>query len=229
MKLSTKSSIFGKLMDLLNINNNFSKITKYNFDKNKEMVISPVEAKVVKVGNIDNKGNFISKGNKKVNLKYIIGSKSKLFSNYKYINLYLSPKNKHFWITPYEGSFTYTQKNEGKGLIPTLIAIENITNVPVFHRAIRRNATIASILEVSYNSTKFPILLVAVGSLNVNRIHINYDENKKYVRGKPIGHFSLGSSFLLIYPKNLEVLVKENQDVKMGQGLLRIKNSKKIK
>ena len=113
MKISTKKSLIGKVFDFSGLNESFHKYENIQFDK-KAQVISPVEARVSNIGKISENGNIISKNNKTVFLKDLLGQYSHEFIGGTYINFYLNPGNKHFWVTPSEGKFIYTQKNEGK-------------------------------------------------------------------------------------------------------------------
>ena len=62
--------------------------------------------------------------------------------------------------------------------------------------------------------------MIAVGSLNVNGVHIDYEEMKNYKKGTPCGYFSIGSSMLLCFPNYLKILVDEESNVKIGQRIL---------
>jgi len=214
MKVSTKNSLTGRVFDMIGVNHYFNKYEDVKFD-NKASVISPVEAKVDHIGKIDNEGFLISKNNKKVKLTNLIGKYSKEFVNGSYINFYLSPKNKHFWVTPSDGKFIYTQKNEGKSFFPIFIGLENILGIETFSKAIKRNASIGSILKTK----DLMIAMIAVGSLNVNRIHMDHGEDINYSKGVPCGYFSLGSSMILCFQNDQDLLIKKNDLVKMGSTL----------
>jgi phosphatidylserine decarboxylase len=213
--MQTKNSLLGKLLDLLGINKKFSKYSSFNLSRNSKLV-SPVEAKVAEIGDIKSDGKIISKNGKVIKLNYLIGKYAKEFTNGSYINFYLSPKNKHFWVTPCEGKFIYTQKNEGKSLIPVFIGIENILGIEIFHKAVIKNASISSIFK---NKNK-KIAMIAVGSLNVNRIHTNYEEKKNYSKGTPCGHFSLGSSMILCFQNKPKFRIKKGDKVSIGQAII---------
>ena len=146
----------------------------------------------------------------------LIGKHSDQFIGGKFINIYLSPSNLHFWVTPYDGMFTYTQKNEGKAVIPIYIGLEYLLGIETFSKATKRNATIASVFQTE----KFPIAMIAVGSLNVNRIHTDYEEKQNYKKGTPCGYFSIGSSMLLCFPAHLKTLIDVGSDIKIGQRIL---------
>ena len=216
MKLSTKNSLTGIIADKLGLNKNFNQYQKIITDPNDPALISPVEAKVVHIGDIDKNGLLISKHNKKVKLEELIGKHSDQFIGGKFINFYLSPSNLHFWITPADGKFIYTQKNEGKSIIPIYIGFEYLLGIEMFSKAVKMNATIGSVFQTK----DFPIAMIAVGSLNVNRIHTDYEEMQNIKKGTPCGYFSIGSSMLLCFPNHLKTLVDEGTDVKLGERIL---------
>lgn len=216
MGQSTKNSLLGKIADSFGLNKKFHQYQKINNDPNDNAIISPVEGRVEHIGDIDKNGVMVSKHNKKVRLRELIGNAHKDFLGGKYINIYLKPSNLHFWVTPCDGMFTYTQKNEGKAIIPVYIGLEYLIGIEMFSKATKRNATIASVLQTK----DFPLALIAVGSLNVNRIHTDYEEMQQYKKGTPCGYFSIGSSMLLCFPNHLKTLVDEGSDVEIGQRIL---------
>ena len=216
MKLSTKNSLAGRIADYIGLNKKFHQYEKISIDPNDSALISPVEGKVVHIGAINEKGTLISKYNNEVQLKNLIGNHFNQFVGGKFINFYLSPTNLHFWVTPCDGMFTYTQKNEGKSIIPIYIGLEYLLGIEMFSKATKRNATIGSVLQTK----AFPLAMIAVGSLNVNRIHTDYEEMQNYKKGTPCGYFNIGSSMLLCFPNHLKPLVDKGSDVKIGQRIL---------
>jgi len=216
MKQSTNNSLVGKIADYLGLNNKFHEYAKIITEPKDTAVISPVEAKVMHIGNIDPKGMLISKNNKEIRLEELIGNYADQFLDGKFINFYLSPSNKHFWVTPYDGMFTYTQKNEGKSWLPVYTGLENILGIEMFSKAVKRNASIGSVFQTE----DFPLAMIAVGSLNVNRIHTDYEEMQNYKKGTPCGYFSIGSSMLLCFPNHLKILIDEKSNIKIGERIL---------
>jgi len=86
----------------------------------------------------------------------------------------------------------------------------------MFSKAVKKNASIGSVFQTD----KFPLAMIAVGSFNVNRIYTDYEEMKTYKKGTPCGYFSIGSSMLLCFPDNLDILVNTGENVNMGQRIL---------
>lgn len=216
MKLSTRNSMLGKIADKFGVNNKFSRYTEITVDYSDSAIISPVEAKVMKVGRINPNGMLISKNNKEISLADFIGDYANQFLDGMYTNFYLNPSNKHFWITPCNGKFIYTQLNEGKAFLPIFIGLENILGIEVFSKAVKKNASIGSVFQTK----NFPLAMIAVGSLNVNRIHVDYEEMQNYKKGTPCGYFSIGSSLLFCFPSYLKLLIEEKSNVKIGQKIL---------
>ena len=216
MKLSTKNSLIGRIADNVGLNKKSHQYKKINIDPQDSALISPVEGRVVHIGYINKKGVLISKHNKEVRLEELIGKYVSQFKGGKYINIYLSPLNLHFWVTPYDGMYTDTQKNEGKSVFPIYIGLEYLLGIEMFSKAIKRNASIGSVFQTE----NFPIAMIAVGSLNVNRIHTDYEEMQNYKKGTPSGYFSIGSSMLLCFPNHLKALIDEGSEVKIGQRIL---------
>ena len=216
MKLSTNNSLIGKIADSIGLNKKFHQHQNIIINSQDKALISPVEGKVVHIGNIDNDGMLISKHNKKIHLKELIGDNYRQFIGGKYINIYLSPSNIHYWITPTDGKFIYTQRNKGKAIIPVYIGLEYLLGIEMFSKAVKKNASIGSVFQTD----KFPLAMIAVGSLNVNRIYTDYEGMTTYKKGTPCGYFSIGSSMLLCFSKDLKNLVNQGDKVNMGQRIL---------
>jgi hypothetical protein len=75
LKRSTKNSLIGRIADNAGLNEKFHRYKKIYTDPNDDALISPVEVRVVHIGNIDTEGMLISKRNKKIRLKELIGEK----------------------------------------------------------------------------------------------------------------------------------------------------------
>ncbi len=216
MEKATNNSLIGKIADSLGINKKFHQYKETNIDPLDKALISPVEGKIVHIGHISADGILISKNNKEISLKELIGENYKLFINGKYINIYLSPLNEHYWITPDDGKFIYTQKNTGTAVLPVFVGLESLLGIEMFSKAVKKNASIGSVFQTA----KFSIAMIAVGSLNVNRIYADYEENKYYKKGTSCGYFNIGSSMLLCFPDYLKILVEKDEKIKIGQRIV---------
>ena len=216
MEQVTNNSLSGKIADFIGINKKFHEYKETIVDPQDKALISPAEGIIVNIGRIDNQGVLISKHNKEVLLSDLIGSRYKQFVGGQYINIYLSPFNIHYWVTPDDGRFIYTQKNKGKAVLPVYMGLEYLTGIEMFSKAVKKNASIGSV----FKTKNFPIAIIAVGSLNVNRIYADYEEQKDYKKGTPCGYFSIGSSILICFPDYLKILVEKGDCVKIGQRIL---------
>jgi len=217
---STRTSIIGKVAGKLGVNKKFHKYQNDSIEHDFNFIISPVDAKLVAFGSIKNDGIIISKSKKEIILKEIIGEEAGLFSGGFYLNFYLNPNNRHYWRIPYNAKLVSMNLNEGKALIPVFIGLDNIfKNKDYFKKAIKRNASVGMI----FKANNFPFVMIPVGSLNVNGIHIVNENKGDYVKGDIGGYFSVGSSMLLCFPKYpLDVLVNIGDKVKIGQNIVKI-------
>lgn len=216
MEGASNNSLIGKIADGLGINKKFHQYKDTNIDPLDKALISPVEGKIEHIGSINADGILISKNNIEIHLNELIGEDYRQFINGKYINIYLSPLNEHYWVTPYNGMFISTQKNKGSAVLPVFIGLESLLGIEMFSKAVKKNASIGSI----FKTEKFPIAMIAVGSLNVNRIYVDYEENKYYKKGTPCGYFSIGSSMLLCFPDYLKIIVEKEEKIKIGQRIV---------
>ena len=215
---STRESKKERIANFLGLNKKFHKLGVDFIDEGIYDVVSPVEAKLIGFGEIKENG-IISTSEDEICLEKVIGKKARLFSNGFYLKFYLHPKNKHYWVVPYDGKFISTKINDNKAKIPIIIGEYFKRFNYLFEKAIEKNATIGSVLETKY----FPIFMLAIGSYNVNAIHMNYKEDKNYKKGDVCGYFSIGSGMLLGFPDyGLELLIKSGDKVKIGMPIVRI-------
>jgi len=218
---STKTSVVGKVAGKLGVNKKFHKFQDDQIEQDPNFIISPVDAKLVATGSIKEDGVIISKSKKEIILSEIIGEKANLFSGGFYLNFYLSPKNRHYWRIPYDSKLISMILNQGKAFIPVFIGLDKIfKNKDYFKKAIKKNASVGMIFQTK----NFPFVMIPVGSLNVNGIHVLDENDGDYKKGDIGGYFSVGSSMLLCFPKSsLVSLVKINDHVKIGQNIVRVK------
>jgi len=217
---STTPSRLEKACDILRINRTFHSVKYDRIEGDPALVTSPVEGTVAYSGRIEEGRTILSKGGDKIYLENVMGDRAQLFSGGFYINLYLNPRDKHYWRTPYDGNFTFTQVNEGKSSLPVFIGLERFfKRGDLFDLAVRYNASIASVLETK----DFPIGMIAVGSLNVSGIHVLYQEGIQCMKGDLCGYFSIGSSMLMCFPDaHLSDLTELGRRVHIGRPIVRI-------
>ena len=213
---SAPVGLIQKFADFMGINRRFHKEEPDKIDT-RDLIVSPVQAEVMSQGGVEDDGTIISKGGKKIPLEDFLHKDAELFSGGYYMNLYLRPSYRHYWRVPYDGSFISTHVNKGKAVIPIFIGLESFfKNADLFPKAVKKNASIASVLMTA----DFPLAMIAVGSLCVNGIHVIYSEGVPYKKGDVAGYFTIGSSMLLVYPKNrISSLVETGRILNIGEAL----------
>lgn len=218
MITQTKESFFKKTLDKLWINKKFHTFSESEICLDTNFITSPVDGTIAYFWNVWSSWEFISKWGKKVHLTELMWEKAKDFAGYKYINIYLSPKNRHFFVSPYEAKITKTFANNWKAFLPIFIWIENFLKLEVFHKAIISNATLSAIFETHF----WKMCFIAVWSLNVNHIKFDFEEEKELKKWEKFWHFSLGSSVILIFPDNFEICKKEWESLVIGERLVEV-------
>lgn len=214
----TKKSLLNKILDKMGINEKFHKFSENIIDTDTNFITSPVDWTIAYTWKLWQTWEFISKWWKIVSLKELIWDEALKFSHHNYINIYLSPKNRHFFTMPYEGKITKVFPHNGKSLFPIFIGIENIFKIEVFHRAILSNATMTALIDTDF----WKIGFIAVWSLNVNHIELSFEENSVLKKWETFGHFSLWSSVILIFPKNYVSLKNEWEKLIIGEKIIKI-------
>lgn len=214
---STSPGRLESLADLIGVNRRFHGPRFDEIDRRDDVIASPVEARLVAQGPVAADGSIPSKNGRRILLSDAMGGDAALFSSGRYMNLYLSPTDRHYWRAPYAGRFVSTRVNDGKALLPIFIGLESFfKKADLFPSAVKSNASVSSVLMTD----AFPIGMIAVGSLCVNAIHVLYDEGVRYEKGDLVGCFSIGSSMLLLYPDSaIHSLLDEGWKVSLGQAI----------
>jgi|GEM_PF-720144 len=214
---STPSGPLERLCNLSGVNRRFHMARYDRIDKDPSVVASPVEASLVARGPVGDGGYILSKRGRRIALSDVMGEDAGRFSRGWYMNLYLSPADRHYWRSPYGGRFVSTHVNPGDAALPVFIGLESLfRKADLFPMAVRANASIASVLETQ----DFPIGMIAVGSLCVNAIHVLYEEGVEYEKGDLAGFFNIGSSMLLVFPDiGAYPLIEEDDKVSIGQAV----------
>ena len=220
---STRQTILGRVYDKTWLNKKFSRIRPtLQTHQDDGQIVSPVEAKVKHIASIDPQGELIGKNNRPINIDEHLQGYSQAFAGGTYINFYLSPQNEHFWVSPYTGKYIYNKKINGKSKFPIIVWLEKYCNplpylrkYDFFKNAVQKNATSSSVLE----TPRGLIAMIAIGSLNVNRIHTCHLQDETYPRWYPSGYFSLGSSMLLCLPPGISLQIQANHKTHIGDPI----------
>lgn len=221
---STRETSWKIFADKIGINDRFHRKEEDIIDHSLEFISSPAQATLFYNGRIDDEGYILSKHKKRVALEKLIGKYADRFKDGIYLNMYLSPKDKHYFVFPYLGKVEYIRKNDGKAFIPVMIGLDNVFgNQRWFSKAAESNASIGVVV----NAGKFSYAMIAVGSLNVNHITVKCETGKKYNKGDYAGYFSVGSTIVLCFDKsfgqNSRRLIKNGERKDIGENIYKIR------
>jgi len=216
--IKTKKWVFNKIFDKFGLNKKFCEYSESEINIDKKLIVSPCDSKIANLWKINEKWSFISKWWKEAFLWEILWDEINDFKNNKYINFYLSPKNRHFFTMPYDWKIEKIYKNDWKAIIPLCIWIENFLNIEVFHKAIIKNATLSYVISTEI----WKLLVIAVWSLNVNHIASKCSEWDSLKKWDMLWHFSLWSSVIMIYPEKYTDIKKDLDDVVIWEWVVEI-------
>lgn len=103
------------------------------------------------------------------------------------IKLYLAPWDLHFLLFPASGIITNYEYRAGYPL-PLLF----------MKRGDVLNERLCVLIQTDWG---FPIAVVMIGSWMVNGIHHVFQKGNHYQAGDDLGHFKVGSSVVLVFPR----------------------------
>jgi len=205
----------------------------------KHTIISPVDGSVSQVGNINqinNMDTIIQAKGKSYTLKDLLVEDElvSMFSGGVFATLYLAPKDYHRIHMPVSGQLTRMIYVPGK-----LFAVNSHT-VRVVDSVFARNERVISI----FNTDIGPMAMVMVGALNVGSMETiwageitpakNNDKNRiisdtqysnqdiRLQQGQEMGRFNMGSTVILLFPKDAMQWSSEmvaNKGIVMGEGI----------
>ncbi len=197
-----------------------------------EQIASPVDGSVSQAGKIHQHSLFQAKG-RLFNLNELLGGRTELakhFHDGEFATLYLAPKDYHRVHMPLKGSLTETIYIPGK-----LFSVNQNTTKTV-PRLFSRNERLVCMFDTETG----PMAVILVGAMLVsgietvwssnfysrNLLQTTFEKDINLEKGAELGHFRMGSTVILLFPKNstkwIEEL-KEEAAVKMGSLIGHIK------
>jgi phosphatidylserine decarboxylase len=222
MWTSTKNTLLWKIYDRVWKNKKFTQYSSSIISQDRSFLISPCDAKVIKVWIVSKNGKLIWKHWKTISLwKALWKNHIKTFDWYQYISFYLSPKDRHFFCSPSDGTVWFVHCSNWTARIPWIMALERIW-IPTAKKYIERNASISFWLHTDNKL----IWMITIGSLNVDRIAFDKDTGDFVSRWEKIGHFLMGSGIILLVPSDFEIQKKVWESVTIGEAI--IKKSKVV-
>jgi phosphatidylserine decarboxylase len=195
-------------------------------------IASPVDGCVSQAGKINQYSLFQAKG-RTYNLNELLGGRTDLakhFEDGEFTTLYLAPKDYHRVHMPLKGKLTETIYIPGK-----LFSVNQDTTKSVAQLFSRNER-----LVCMFDTEKGPMAVILVGAMLVSGIETvwpsnfytrtllqkTFEKGVSLEKGAELGHFKMGSTVILLFPKNTTTWVpelKEDATVKMGSLIGHIK------
>jgi phosphatidylserine decarboxylase len=208
---------------------------KRTFDEDEYMMISPCDAWISECGSLDGFDALQIKGMsydvREFLTPHIDSEAHDWLDNGDYVNFYLSPKDYHRYHVPLDMTVTKAIHVPGKLYPVNVKSLEKRLNLFIENERV--------VLECQSDNDSF--YLVLVGALNVGQMTVSFepaietntqtDEIKVYEysnvelkKGEELGYFKMGSTIILIAEKEmLDLYVNQNDNVKFGQTIARVK------
>ena len=191
----------------------------------KDNIVSPVDGKVIEFGNIEGQ-ELIQIKNSKYNLNELLNFNSKNIQTYKdgsYITIYLAPYNYHRVHMPVDGMLLENTIIPGE-LHP--VNEKALKSIPDLYS---RNQRMVSFFQ----NANYEFSMIMVAALNVADINKKWS-NAEIARqpvsikqGEEYSRFNLGSTVLMIFPKECNLQwrdnLNKNQNIQLGQLLATLK------
>jgi phosphatidylserine decarboxylase len=195
-------------------------------------IICPVDGAISQLGNIQKGRIFQAKG-MDYSLQELLGgseSLSEQFSDGQFATIYLAPKDYHRIHMPIAGELQTMIH------VPGRLFSVNTKTTDTVPRLFARNERVIAVFSTPIG----PMAVVLVGAMIVASINTvwhgqitppeskcistwAYDDNAVYLaRAAEMGHFQLGSTAIILFPKGVMTWNKDlspGQDVRLGQAL----------
>jgi phosphatidylserine decarboxylase len=198
-----------------------------------EGICSPCDGTVSQIGTIEENSLLQAKG-RTFSLEALLGDKetAKLFTNGRYVTIYLAPKDYHRVHMPYTGILEQLRYIPGKLFSVNPVTAQHIDSL------FAQNERVVTLFKNERGS--FAMLLVGAmivgnistrwsGSLLPHRetgmVHIHYPQTPaqhiKLDKGEEMGYFSLGSTVILLFSEDLdwEQTLAPDSTVVVGQRI----------
>lgn len=199
-----------------------------------DYLVSPADGKISSFGKIEN-GKIHQVKNRTYTLNELVGEdKARIFENGDSCTVYLSPRDYHRVHHAFGGKLEEALYFPGR-LFPV-----NEFSLDHFDGVFSRNKRVA----LFYQTKTFSYSMIFVGALNVGSIRLSFDplfwktarkisgglRQKRYshlfpAKGDEAGIFELGSTVILLFPKNtVRLFPKQSGDpVRMGRPIARLR------
>lgn len=202
-------------------------------DTSPEAIVSPVDAVISQFGRIENDTLLQAKGHRYRLLELLAGREdlATRFSGGEFMTLYLSPRDYHRIHLPLDGRLC------AMSYIPGRLFAVNARTARARSRLFSRNERVVCV----FDSAVGPAALIMVGAIGVGGIETvwsgpvtpapvrrprHYDAaefgNPTFRRGDEIGRFNMGSTVILLFPRETIVWrddLRTETAVRMGERI----------
>jgi phosphatidylserine decarboxylase len=193
-------------------------------DANEQRLLSPVDARITGMGNIE-AGQIVNVKGQDYTIKDLLNQSPRTV-NYKngyYFVLYLSPTDYHRIHAPISGKIIEKDHVPGRVYPVNAFALRHMPKV------LSRNERLISYIHNS--STGGEVAVVKVGALNVSSIQYTDRDKVQLERGEDFAYFEFGSTIVLLMETGTfepNDALEVGKQVQMGQslGTLHKKSSK---
>ena len=206
----------------------------------KNCIASPVDGTVSQLGKIDHNRIFQAKGHS-YTVEKLLGDDemAKLFKDGEFATLYLSPRDYHRIHAPLNGKLKKMIHVPGKLFSVNAVTTENVPEL------FARNERVVTLFDTDAG----PMAAVLVGAIFVSSMDTvwagtitppygktirkwNYDKegtNFSLNKGDELGRFNMGSTVILLFPKDAmkwDETLQAGASVRMGQQIGQKQNNK---
>jgi phosphatidylserine decarboxylase len=194
-------------------------------------VVSPVDGEVFACGRISLTESLRVKGQALSFHRLVNGSQHHTplvdYEDGLYVAIFLSPRGYHYIHVPLDSQLVRCQWIPGRFFPQNAVALQHIPGV------YERNERATLLLHTQTADGVLPYLMVLVGASMVGGIHLEGEQksrwqtpeatelSRRYNKGQRLGHFSFGSTVVLLFPKRLaqQLQVAVGEEVQQGQPI----------
>ena len=192
-------------------------------------IICPVDGRVSQLGRINQQQIFQAKG-RDYSVSALLGgdARSSVFDSGQFATIYLSPKDYHRIHMPFDARLLSMDYIPGDLFSVNQKTVENVDNL------FARNERVVCYFETEFGLCAFILVgAIFVGSMQTTwhgqinppyqkqLQHFDYqDQSITLKKGDEMGRFNMGSTVILLMPTDLDLNLKTNQIVRMGQALV---------
>ncbi|MCG3196793.1 MAG: Phosphatidylserine decarboxylase proenzyme [bacterium] len=204
-----------RLADLARLNRWFLRRPPIRIEPSEGDIISPAQARIQTLAPIDPSGWIEEKSvfgqPRRIQIREILrdDSLAESFVGGETIKLYLAPWDLHFLLFPVPGIVSRYEYRSGWAVPLLFMRSGDVLNQRLCVR-----------IETDWG---FPVGVVLIGSWMVNGIHHAFQEGARYDRGADLGHFKIGSSVVMAFPRGKVRWLKDpGEKVRLGETIAKL-------